>query len=310
MIEQVIWGRVFDKKTTAEKGTLYQLKNVIGRSSVPLDPEKDMNAAEDFLLLVVHAHVVAAARVLIHKDPSLTLSITFLADLIVKSFVCLPTTRAASDNVDGVQMYAMEVLTLGLFWLGFYDSIKEGDGERVLRYWKFLVIIFKSTSHRNYAKESVNMLYHYHYMLSERQKSELLWSRFVNTKGGRGKNIPSDLHMEHLNRRLKSVLRGMGSSISPDRIKRAGQSIQVVQRVCNTFEKQTARHLHSDNHPYPAFGKDFESVLQVLIEERSFESIQNRKYSSFKFTKSLLQKYSVLQLTRKVQTNLDQLVFV
>lgn len=31
-----------------DKGTLYQLKNVINRTSVPTSPDKNMKAAEDF----------------------------------------------------------------------------------------------------------------------------------------------------------------------------------------------------------------------------------------------------------------------
>lgn len=291
-----------------EKGTLYQLKNVIGRSSVPLDPEKDMNAAEDFLLLIVHSHVIAAARVLILRDPTLSDSIASLAKLVIHSFVQLYTpTQKATEGTDGVHAYAKEVLTLGLLWHGLYDAIKEGDGIRVLRYWKFLLIIFKSTSHRNYAKECVTLLYHYNYVLSDRQKKQFLWSRFINTKGGAGKNIPCDLHMEHLNRQLKSIMHGMGSNISPKRVRKAGQCIQVVQRLCDTFEKQTATKMHSDNHPYPAFGKDFETVLSVLIDNNSFEEMENRKYQTFNFKKSILQTYTESQLFKKVQINLDQL---
>ena len=60
----MIWGRLYDSKSTIERGTLYQLKNASGRSSVPSDLEKDMNTAEDFLLLMVHTHVIAAARII------------------------------------------------------------------------------------------------------------------------------------------------------------------------------------------------------------------------------------------------------
>lgn len=75
---------------------------------------------------------------------------------------------------DMVHLYACETLTLGLLWLGFYDAIKEGGGERILRYWRFLMIIFKSTNHPNYAKEAVNLLMQYTYLFSERQKAQLL----------------------------------------------------------------------------------------------------------------------------------------
>ena len=48
-----------------------------------------------------------------------------------------------------------------------YDAIREGDGERILRYWKFLVVVFKSSNKRNYAKEGINLLVQYHYRLSD-----------------------------------------------------------------------------------------------------------------------------------------------
>ena len=43
--------------------------------------------------------------------------------------------------------------------------------------------------------------------------------------------------MEHLNRRLKSVIRGMGGNVNAAAIQRAGKAIAVVQRVCQLFEK-------------------------------------------------------------------------
>ena len=66
---------------------------------------------------------------------------------------------------DGVYVYATELLSLGLLWHGFHDSIREGDGDRILRYWKMLLIVFKSSNNHNYAKEAVNILLQYHYTL-------------------------------------------------------------------------------------------------------------------------------------------------
>ena len=42
-----------------EKGTMHQLHNVIHRTSVPLDPQKNMNVAEDFMLLLLYTHIRA-----------------------------------------------------------------------------------------------------------------------------------------------------------------------------------------------------------------------------------------------------------
>lgn len=51
--------------------------------------------------------------------------------------------------------------------------------------------------------------------LSPQQSAQLQWSRFVNTHGREGCNIPMDLHLEHLNRLFKTVLAGLHSNITP-----------------------------------------------------------------------------------------------
>ena len=84
------------------------------------------------------------------------------------------TDNKAPDSTDTVYLYATKVITLGLLWHGFHDAIKEGDGERILRYWKFLLVAFKATGHRNYAKEAVNLLYQYYYVFSERKKKKAI----------------------------------------------------------------------------------------------------------------------------------------
>ena len=112
---------------------------------------------------------------------------------------------------------------------------------------------------------------------------------------------------EHLNRRFKTILRCMGTNKSPARVQRAGKSIQFVHNVCETFEKQTAKRQHSDHHPYPSFGKDFQTVIKVLLEENVFTKVQGRQHSTFKFQKGLMEALSRKELAAKVNTSLKQL---
>jgi len=67
-------------------------------------------------------------------------------------------------------LYTTEVLTLGLLWWEFKDAIKEGNGNRVLCYWKFL---FKAKNHTNYSKEAIILLSQYYCLLSDRQAAQL-----------------------------------------------------------------------------------------------------------------------------------------
>lgn len=299
---------------------MFQLRNLISRTSVPSDPT-NMNAAEDFLLLLLHTHCVAAAKTVLAYNP--TESVTQLADYIVANFIKLPelsskhdedpSTREDDDDQDpeddDVHCYVTELLTLSLLWHGFHDAIKEGDGERILRYWKFLLVIFKSSNKYNYAKESVNLLLQYYYILSERQREQLIWSRCVNTKGYKGANIPCDLYMEHLNRRLKTVLRYLGANINPSSVQKAGKSIGAVHHVCQIFEKQTSSCQSSDHHSFPAFGKDYYTILKELEEGNVFVPLCKRQHDSFKIKQGLMNKFSMEELAKKVKTNIDQIYY-
>lgn len=275
---------------------------------MPSDPEKNMNSCEDFLLLLLHAHVVEAGRVMQLQNP--TNSVFQLAKSVVDNFVRFPnmTDVPTAECDDGVYVYATELLSLSLLWHGFHDAIKEADGDRILRYWKLLYIVFKNTSHRNYAKEAINLLMQYNCTFSERKKAQLIWSRCINTKGYAGANIPCDLHMEHLNRRLKSVIRSMGANVRPAAIVKAGKAIASVHRICQVFEEQTTAHSHSDRHPCPAFGKDFHTVRNLLDEEKVFNKTSGRTYPSFKLKKGALEMYTFGEMKKKVESSIKGLL--
>ena len=101
---------------------------------------------------------------------------------------------------DEILSRTKDTISLMCIWKEYHDATKEGDSERVVRVWKYLLLIFRRMKFSNYAKEAVTFLSQLNYMASPRLKSELIHSRFVNVTGGVGCNIPCDLHMEHLNR--------------------------------------------------------------------------------------------------------------
>ena len=113
----------------------------------------------------------------------------------------------------------------------FSDAIREGDGERVLRCWRYLLPIFKASGCKNYACESLHLIYQHSYVLSPRLSSQLLWSRFVNVHGLPGRNIPLDLHGEHLNRLAMDAIRNLRANKSEEAIKRVGRSIGTLSPV-------------------------------------------------------------------------------
>lgn len=84
------------------------------------------------------------------------------------------------------------------------------------------MIIFRQQGHYNYSKKAFHFIAQT-LLLSPRQAMDLKWSRTINTHGCAGHNIPCDLHMEHLNKRLKMMMRNLRSNMTPGAVKRSGK---------------------------------------------------------------------------------------
>ena len=84
-----------------EKGTLYNLRNLINRTSIPKKPETAMNATEDFYLVVLHAHILAAAHTIQQNSCNLHTT-TSLAKEIVDAFIDINISDMKPPSGDGV----------------------------------------------------------------------------------------------------------------------------------------------------------------------------------------------------------------
>ena len=128
-----------------------------------------------------------------------------------------------------------------------------------------------------------------------------MYGRFINTHGHIGCNISSDLHLEHLNRRLKRVLRNLQSNIQTTTITCAANSIGIVQEICDQFDKETSNKKGSGRHTVPSSKKDISLIVESLEEEPAvLRKKPKRSHSSFKLTKSILEDYDKESLTDKI----------
>ena len=182
---------------------------------------------------------------------------------------------------DHIYAYAVEVMSLGLFYLSFKDAIKHGNGEHVLRCWKYFIPVFKASGRTNYSIEAFLTLYQYYFMLSPRQSHQLLWSRFINTHGLPGRNIECDLHMEHLNRICKNSIKGMGANKTEKAIQRAAKAIGKSSAVVDNFTHVTKCASTSQKHSSPDIMKDRDLILKELISNNVFDKITGRNHASF-----------------------------
>ena len=222
------------------------------------------------------------------SQASETSDVADVASAIVSRFINLDLSNPLRHG-DGVVSYSCELLTLGLIWHGFHDAAKEGDGDRMMiRYWKLLLILFKAAGRRNYSLEALYLLQQCQ-QLSDRHREQLIWGRTAKTIGRQRCNIACDLHMEHLNRCLKNGIRHIGANITGPAILRTGQSIGVINSICQLFESELNVTSESDKHSYPSFGRDFILILSTLEEFEVFTEKPERQYTTVMCKIGLLQ---------------------
>lgn len=175
----------------------------------------------------------------------------------------------------------MKLLGFGCFYLEFSNANREGDGDRVLRCWRYLLPLFKSSARKNYSVEVLNMLCQYSHKLTACQAQELIWSRFVNTHSAPGRNIPADLHQEHLNRVCKDAIRGLQANKIESAITRIGKALGTISPVLDKFDEQNHIKKHSGAHKIPHADNDRDTIVQHLLKYKIFTSNDGRSHSSF-----------------------------
>ena len=146
---QVFHDRFYSSSSVRDVGSLFRLKHSINRTNVKSDFVHNVKATEDFLSVVLYAYVIAATKTCKGVDDN-SASVLDVANQIVSKWIVINLDDAAEDVTNSVDMtynHATDFLSLGLLWHGFHDAIREGDGDRIIRYWKFLLPIFKEKGH-------------------------------------------------------------------------------------------------------------------------------------------------------------------
>jgi len=78
---------------------------------------------------------------------------------------------------------------------------------------------FFKMSHTSFSRSTAELIkMFYRIKLGSRTDAfRTLWGRFINTHGFAGRNIPNDLHMEHLNGYLKELLRSLRGNLNEEK---------------------------------------------------------------------------------------------
>ena len=301
---QVAWKRLYSK-STRDHGTLVFFRSLLNRQAVTDDP-KDVNACVDLLQTVVTGHLLASACTIlkikrltqspVHLASSLsklhTASVTEkksfiieLAQQVVKECTindAAITFQLESDNKDHIYSYARVLCHFGSILMIFRDAWAEGDGDQILQCWKvFMVHFFDSSSRSKYAFEAIRLLLQKE-ILSPKLSEDLVWNRFINSHGGPGKNIPCDLHNEHVNKIIKDLIQNMGPNLSEGAIQRAARSVSVIKAICSQFDSQSHVPRFSSKHSTRSNDQDIALVVDCVLHNSLLQDHKDsRQHISF-----------------------------
>ena len=206
-------------------------------------------------------------------------------------------SREAKSDVDHIYNYHTARLQFGLVHLYIRDAIHEGDGQRLLLVLPYALLLFHKYKRTKYAYVTLLHLVKIYALLPSGLAHELVHERFWNSKGGKGRNIPLDLRMEHMVRLFKLSLKQMGANINHVGAQRIAQSLghleELIRSVDKDCEIEKASGYHSSKHLK-------EVVLQVVNDLKSadvFEFEAGRRHPSFPdFPQNILEKLDFTEL--------------
>lgn len=277
-------------------------RNKLNRTSISKDVKKQVDATIDILYTVVKGHWVACACEILGIPDSEGI-IKFSADIhkakpaeqrqfvesIAKEVVDRLTLISSAflnpgktaDSEDTCYNYARILCHYGSLVMEFRDAWAEGDGGRVLRCWKMFLPHFQQAGRTKYSLAAFNIQLQTHAILSPNAAHQVIWHRFVNTKGGIGNNIPCDLYNEHVNKQVKYIIQNMGPNLTETALQRAARSVSSLESVCAHYDAHTGVPHGTSAHTTKPDKGDVCKVVKVVLDHNILKATPGRRHDAF-----------------------------
>lgn len=296
----MMWKTLYGK-SSGDHGTLAFFRNHLRRIPVTSDAKKDINACVDLIYTVMQGHILASACNILKistleecpilpsdlKAARKSEQLAFICDIaqqIVDKCTLVDaafTNGEIPDIGDGVYNYARELCHFGALVMEVKDSWSEGDGPRMIRCWKLLMPHFKAAGHPKYALEALRLQMQVNATLSPNLAHQVVWNRFVNVRGGQGKNIPCDLHNEHMNKLLKNVITNMGSNLTDKALNRAARTVTLLDVISQQFDAQSGVPHRTSSHSTISDTDDVKKVMATVLKNKLLTPLGKREHRCF-----------------------------
>jgi len=215
--------------------------------------------------------------------------------------IAMPEDQQLHDNgndtdTDGVLNYGCNVITLGLMIVNCDDAIREGDGARITKMYKWWLLIWRSQESTKYSLASIQLQVQIKCLLDQQTAHRLIWNRTVNRSGGKGKRVALDFHMENLVQAMKQSLKHLGVNVTE---RAAAVESKALKAMIDLVESHNVdlNVTKPSGHHKKTISADVGRIVQVLLDKRMFCFEEGRMYASFpKMQRPLLSDLDVSKL--------------
>ena len=201
--------------------------------------------------------------------------------LVNTSSVCTTPPKESTPG-DDVYNYNCAFMT-DCFLFNFLDAIKEGEGVRIMRQYKYIILYCKADgSHSTkYALECLYQFFLVHTLLYERDSERFVWNRSVNNSGKKGTNIPLDEDTEHSNNFLKQGIRNLGPNVTENAVQRLSHAESPKASILTNLDDSIKRLLRSGKHSTGTLERDLNELVKRAVEFNIFTELEGRTYKQF-----------------------------
>lgn len=203
-----------------------------------------------------------------------------------------------SSNEDRIFNYGLQVIQLGVFLMQLDDTEREGDGERMMRNWKLLLLFNRSRRRgKKYAFEAMRLITNCRALYTPKMAHRVIHGMFVNPKGGEGNNYSNDLKQEHIVKDHKVTLHDLRGNKTLKAVTRSTSTSYSQQVIGDRIDEESNISKDSTAHTYGDCKEDVQDLVDTLHKLEPFKFTPDRSHKSFpKISKSPLDQLDPILL--------------
>ena len=194
------------------------------------------------------------------------------------------STSSKDKPDDDVYNYNCALLADGLFFLNFLDAVSEGDGLRLMRQYKYMLLYCRADGHHSnkYSLECLYQSFCINSLLSPRDCERFIWNRSVNNRGGRGNNIAHDLEVEHSNLYNKTSIKNLGPNVTEKAVQRISFAESATVSMASNIDQSINRLRGSGQHTSSSTERDLDELIKRAAQMQVFVVEPCRQYQHFR----------------------------